>query len=665
MNLKLTKRIAAIGLAAMMSGCMLANPSTIEVLTDTLSITASAATASGTCGTNLRWSLSGDTLTITGSGTQMTDYNQTTNKAPWNAYATQVKKVILPKTLKRIGNYAFWKMSALEYLYTANGNGYNQPTFPDVTYIGRYAFADCYKFRGNTENGKLTLGMGTSSVMQGGSIRVCDSAFQNCDQVRFLYVNYASMYVEGWGFYDMNMLSSVQASNTTLELMTRAFYRSSALATVNFKPSVEPIHKEAFTGTSYYNNKCTNTDYSSRNFGAATKLNGKTLVVNFFVDRTRVNLNTSSSQYDDYCGFVRQVDYRKSQGLTYGSDELATGMPVRNDSNTSYMGIFKKDKMTCTYDYAWNPQKVSNQNNPGANAVRTLNNLNFTAQPNKKKIPVNTVKNGVTSGYFGSYVSSTAITNRLNDVRAAMDDLKTQASAYGSSFTYEMHPETNFQITYDTFDWATERASFQGHDLGYSYVKGYPGTNGTISVGNAYGKGTTYITDDPDNILHKKIAQQTQKLTGQYAQPIDMKLYTGNAVSNYTYYLKNTYNVQNVIYLFHVNTESQSFAEPTVRVADQANFNIFNRMDEFAVICSKTGNNSGSILAEHEIAHLFGAKDYYSLSSSSAAGQYVNNYFSGKGELMTCTGKNVSPVTAFSVGWTDKLDTVTYNKFFG
>ena len=508
--------------------------------------------------------------------------------------------------------------------------------------------------------------MGTSSVMQGGSIRVCDSAFQNCDQVRFLYVNYASMYVEGWGFYDMNMLSSVQASNTTLELMTRAFYRSSALATVNFKPSVEPIHKEAFTGTSYYNNKCTNTDYSSRNFGAATKLNGKTLVVNFFVDRTRVNLNTTTNtSASDYSGFVKQVNYRQSQGLTYGSDELATEMPARYDSTTTYMGVFKKNKMTARYDYGWNAKKTSSQTNPGANAARTLNKLDYASLSNKNYIPINTVKNGSTSGFFGSYVSSAAMTNRLNDVRAAMNDLKTQASAYGSSFTYEMHPETNFQITYDTFSWATSRASFMGNDLGYSYTVGYNCGDGQITSGNAYGKGSTHITDDPNNLLHKAIATASQSLSGQYAQPIDMKLYTGNAVSNYTYYLKNTYNVQNVIYLFHVNTESQSFAEPTVRVADQANFNIFNRMDEFAVICSKTGNNSGSILAEHEIAHLFGAKDYYSLSSSSAAGQYVNNYFSGKGELMTCTGKKVSPVTAFSVGWTDKLDTVTYNKFFG
>ena len=31
---------------------------------------------------------------------------------------------------------------------------------------------------------------------------------------------------------------------------------------------------------------------------------------------------------------------------------------------------------------------------------------------------------------------------------------------------------------------------------------------------------------------------------------------------------------------------------------------------------------------------------------------------------MTCTGKNVSPLTAFSLGWADKIDTVTYNKFF-
>ena len=656
MNLKMTKRIAAIGLAAMMSGCMVANPSAVEVLSETFAITASAATASGSCGTNLRWSLTGDTLTITGSGTTMTNY--TSSNSPWKSYASQIKKVIFPKTLKSIGSYAFYNMSALEYVYTKDGS-INAPVFPDVTNIGKYAFANCYNFRGNTENGKMTLGYGTASVMQSGSIRVCDSAFQNCDKVRFLYVNFASMYVESWGFYSMDMLSSVNASDTTLELCSRAFHNSGSLTTVNYKPSVKKIHNLAFTGTSYYNNKCTNADYKTRNYGAATKLNGKTLVVNFFVDRTRVNLGTSTNpNASDYCGFVRQVNYRQSQGLTYGSDELATWMPVRYDSNISYMGIFKKDKMNCSYDYSWNGKKTGNQTNPGSNCVRTLNDYDFTSAPNKKKISVDTVKNGKTNGFFGSYVSSTEITNRLNEVRSAMNDLQSQAAAYGGSFTYEMHPETNFQITYDTFNWNLENVSFMGNDLGYKAVIGYDGSSGQITSGNAYGNGSTLINSSTTNALHKKIAEQTQKLTGAYAQPIDMKIYAGNTVSNYTYYLKNTYNVQNVIYLFHVNTESQSFTSPVSRNED-----LTKRVDEFSVICSKTGNNSGSVLAEHEISHLFGTLDYYGLSASSPAGQYVAN-FSGQGELMTCTGKNVSPLTAFSLGWADKIDTVTYNKFF-
>ncbi len=650
----MTKRIAAIGLAAMMSGCMLANPETLNVFSDAFAVTASAATASGTCGTNLRWSLSGDTLTITGSGTTMTNYGANSNKAPWRAYASQIKKVIFPKTIKSIGSYAFYNMTALEYVYTATGS-YNAPTFPDCTYIGQYAFAECTKFRGNTQNGKLTFGTGDASLMQSGTIRICDSAFQNCDQVRFLYCNFSSMYVENWGFYNMNMLSTVHFEDTTVELCRRAFQACNSLANVYYKPSALTIHNEAFLGTSYYNNKCTNRDYSARNFGAASKLAGKVLVVNFFVDRTRVNLKGSNT------GIVESYDFRKSNGkINLTSGQIATSLPVRYDSTSSTVGVFNKSQMTCRYENAWNPVRGTKTNN----SVRTLNELDYTNLSNKDAIPLNTVQNGKTSGYLGSYVSSTLMTQRLNEVREAMNDLKTQAQEYGSSFTYEMHPETNFQITYDTFNWETTPAEFMGHELGYMMTAGYSGSDGAITAGNAYGSGNTYINDDPDSVLHQAIKTASGKLTGEYAHPIDRKLNEGNSVSNYTYYLKSVYHVDQVIYLFHVNGESQSYTQQTYNLSDPDDFKLINRMDEYCVICSKTGTNSGSIISEHEIAHLFGPGDYYKLKENTPEGQYVSN-FAGQGELMTCTGRKVSPLTAFGLGWLDKLDSATYSTFFG
>ena len=180
-------------------------------------------------------------------------------------------------------------MSALEYVYTKDG--FNKPCLPDVTTIGDYAFANCYAFRGCTSNGVLTLGLGRDDVMQSGTLTVKDSAFQHCDQVRFLKCNYKTLNVEQWGFYHMDSLTTLNMSNTKVRLGKCAFNYCRNLATVNVLPSVLPINNNAFNCTKYSTNGCTNADYALRNTGAAKKLKGKQLIVNIFVDRTVVNDN--------------------------------------------------------------------------------------------------------------------------------------------------------------------------------------------------------------------------------------------------------------------------------------------------------------------------------------------------------------------------------------
>ncbi len=623
--MKHAKRITAICLAAMLSGCMLGNPETLNAISDSVSITANAATASGTCGTNLRWSLSGDTLTITGSGTQMTDYNQTTNKAPWKTYASQVKKVILPKTLKKIGNYAFWQMSNLEYLYTANGSGSNSPVFPDLTYIGRYAFADCYKFRGNTENGKLTLGMGTSSVIQGGSIRVCDSAFQNCDKVRFLYVNYASMYVESWGFYNMNMLSSVQASNTTLELKSRAFYRSSALSTVKYKPSVKPIHNDAFTGTAYETNGCTNEAFLGQDFGSAKKMKGKQLIVNFFLDMAKVNTNGDN---------VREGI--ESTIFPLKTNEIAA---KGGTSSTGKMKYYAFDKNNITYSqiFSWNAKKTSTQTN---NTAVSLNKLDYSAQSNPQKIPKNVVDNSATSGFFGSNVTSADITERLEYVRSAANDLEQQVKNYNTaSLKFEMHPETNFYLTYDSFDWTTTQKTING--VKYNIMGGYSnGANYYLHNDKGYS-----LPDSVNNPVFSALKKASQQHTGGVTQTIDLFLSSGSVVSSYTNYLKQHYGVDGVVYLLHFKNEGRSWSNKN----DAEHICKPNRgIDEFSFIHS---DSRKELVVEHEMCHLYGAEDFY------------NSDFSDiyKDDIMVCKAKQISPVTAYFMGWLDRLDQSVWN----
>lgn len=649
MNLKIMKKIASISLAALMAGCIVGNPTVLSGVLDTPGITANALDALGTCGQYMSWRIDGDTLTIGGRG-EMRDY--TARKAPWYSYASQLKKLIISSDVKVIGNYAFYGLSNLEYIYTKNEKtGAQSPIFPNVTRIGNYAFAECKALRGNTQSGSLTFGDSGAASLE---LFVGDSAFQNCEKVRIMNSNYGSMVVDKWGFYNMDSLGTVNFGNTTAELRAYAFLYSTSLSSVNIKPSVKPIHKDAFNNTAYYNNGMTTTTTGMQNIGAATQLKGKQLVVNFFVDRTRVNFENS----------VRSSQFRQSKNLRVDSDEIAIGLPANIHSTDTTVAVFKKNKLTYKYMYGWNPEHT---NSPSAmNAAIELNNYDIMSEVNTNSISVNTVKNVNSYGrygqnnshsyYRGSYITSSSIANRLNDVDKAMKDLQTQATAYGQSFSYVMNPETNFHITYDQFDWSERQASFQGVSLGYNLAGGYSNGDGLIYEKDAYGGGGTHIGDSKSDLLFQCIKSATQS----FGKQIDLSLQSGKSVSAYTEYLKSKYKVDNVVYLIHINTPSQSFASPVT-----PNNQGVGRVDEFAVICSKTGNGSGYSLAEHEIAHLYGAVDYYDNGSGipKKGKDFVNTYFGGQ-ELMSCTGTKVSTPTAFSIGWLNRLDTKTYNTFF-
>ena len=87
---------------------------------------------SGTCGTNLTWTLSDDgVLTISGTGS-MTSYS-TSNLAPWNSYKNSITSLVVESGVTTIGNYAFY---GCNQILTAS--------LPDsVTTLGSAAFRNC------------------------------------------------------------------------------------------------------------------------------------------------------------------------------------------------------------------------------------------------------------------------------------------------------------------------------------------------------------------------------------------------------------------------------------------------------------------------------------------------------------------------------------------
>lgn len=88
--------------------------------------------ASGTCGTNVNWTLDSDgTMTISGEGA-MDDYI-TASDAPWYAHKDSIKAVKIAEGVNKIGTYAFYKYTNVTQVII----------YGNLTEVGSNAFANC------------------------------------------------------------------------------------------------------------------------------------------------------------------------------------------------------------------------------------------------------------------------------------------------------------------------------------------------------------------------------------------------------------------------------------------------------------------------------------------------------------------------------------------
>lgn len=119
-----------------------------------------AAATSGSCGTNVTWTLdTSGTLTISGTGSMTVysfDLDACITTAPWGTSSSQIKKIIVNSGVTSIGDYAFAALTNLESvelpetLTTIGISGFIQCSSlktiiipSSVTAIANYAFVDC------------------------------------------------------------------------------------------------------------------------------------------------------------------------------------------------------------------------------------------------------------------------------------------------------------------------------------------------------------------------------------------------------------------------------------------------------------------------------------------------------------------------------------------
>ncbi len=104
------------------------------LLLSLLSINVSAVEViNGSCGDNVEWSLSGDTLTITGNG-KMKDYK---GGYQWENNCKSIKTIVIKDGVTSIGSYAFSICDNVKNIYIPKS----------VIYINDNAFLDCYSLR--------------------------------------------------------------------------------------------------------------------------------------------------------------------------------------------------------------------------------------------------------------------------------------------------------------------------------------------------------------------------------------------------------------------------------------------------------------------------------------------------------------------------------------
>ena len=190
---------------------------------DDLYVTSFASVESGTCGENVKWTLTKDgTLTISGTGA-MTDY-VFSDGAPWRSFRSQVKTVVIENGVTSIGNNAFYNCSSLTSV-----------TIPkSVTSIGESAFGDC------TSLTSVTIPNSVTSIGK--------AAFYNCTSLTSVTIPNGVTSIGEYAFYKCSSLTSVTIPDSVTHIAANTFSGCSALTSVTIPNSVTSIGDSAFYG---------------------------------------------------------------------------------------------------------------------------------------------------------------------------------------------------------------------------------------------------------------------------------------------------------------------------------------------------------------------------------------------------------------------------------
>ena len=213
-----------------------------------LSIAISSFAQSGTTGP-LSWSISGSTLTISGTG-DMRNYDY--EGSPWYEYALEggiVNTVVINEGVTSIGNHAF-----------NSCRGVASITIPSsVTSIRRNAFSSCISLASITiPNSVRTIGESAfSSCRSLFSITIPNSvtsigmnAFRDCQSLASITIPNSVTTIEYGVFASCYNLASITIPNSVKAIREGAFFACRSLVSVTIPNSVRAIGESAFSNCS-------------------------------------------------------------------------------------------------------------------------------------------------------------------------------------------------------------------------------------------------------------------------------------------------------------------------------------------------------------------------------------------------------------------------------
>ena len=182
------------------------------------------AAESGKCGSELSWSYSLGTLTITGKGS-MDNFNEY-ETAPWYHLRDEITKVVLPDGITSIGMLAFWNTTNLKTI-----------SIPDsVRTIGSYAFNGCKNLQFVNFPINLTS-VGTS-------------AFHGCKKLNFVDLPISLEKIADKAFYLCESLTSVTVPKNVMSIGTQAFAYCTSLLRVKVEARIKVLPEWIFYGCS-------------------------------------------------------------------------------------------------------------------------------------------------------------------------------------------------------------------------------------------------------------------------------------------------------------------------------------------------------------------------------------------------------------------------------